>query len=412
MHSNLYIARQPILDKYDNIFAYELLYRDSKQSSNIKNDRHATVTVLSNVLNKFGVKNLLGDNKAFVKADKKFLMHDVVFYIPKEHFIFALQANMEFSEALEQRIIKLSEMGYILAINDVILTREILDKFSNLLEYITYIKVDINTPKEDIELLEGKNLTIIFTKVETHEMYDKAKEFKGDYVQGYFFSKPKVLEQEKFDPNSLKAISLCNYIMSDSSIDDIVEKFEENHAISVQLLKYVNSGSFHFRQNISSVRQILTLMGRTPLTQWLMLMVYSTNGTTDEQEGESPLMQLLKNRTNLMVEVSKQIEDSGVKDLSSKVYFVGVISLLDTLFNVKMNVILEDLNIDDEIQDAITRGDGVLGEIFMFARNLEKFDIKAVEDFCDKYNIETEDLEKLTFEVIQSANEFENSRGA
>jgi c-di-GMP-related signal transduction protein len=77
-----------------------------------------------------------------------------------------------------------------------------------------------------------------------------------------------------------------------------------------------------------------------------------------------------------------------------------------------MNVILEDLNIDDEIQDAITRGDGVLGEIFMFARNLEKFDIKAVEDFCDKYNIETEDLEKLTFEVIQSANEFENSRGA
>ena len=48
----------------------------------------------------------------------------------------------------------------------------------------------------------------------------------------------------------------------------------------------------------------------------------------------------------------------------------------------------------------------------MFAKNLEKFDIKAVEDFCDKYNIETEELEKLTFEVIQSANEFENSRGA
>ena len=412
MHSNLYIARQPILDKYDNIFAYELLYRDSNQSSNIKNDRHATVTVLSNVLNKFGVKNLLGDNKAFIKADKKFLMHDVVFYIPKEHFIFALQANMEFSEALEQRIIQLSEMGYLLAINDVILTKETLDKFSNLLEYITYIKVDINTPKEDIELLEGIDLTIIFTKVETHEMYDKAKEFKGDYVQGYFFSKPKILEQEKFDPNSLKAINLCNYIMSDSSINEIVEKFEENHAISLQLLKYVNSGSFHFRQNISSVRQILTLMGRTPLTQWLMLMVYSTNGTPDEQETESPLMQLLKNRTNLMVEVSKQIEDSGVKDLSSKVYFVGVISLLDTLFNVQMSVILEDLNIDAEIKDAITNGDGMLGEIFMFAKNLEKFDIKAVEDFCDKYNIETEELEKLTFEVIQSANEFENSRDA
>lgn len=411
MHSNLYIARQPVLDYNDNIIAYELLYRDSNQSSNIKNDRHATVTVLSNVLNKFGVKNLLGDKKAFIKADKKFLMHDVVLYIPKEHFIFALQANMEFTNDLEQRIIQLSEMGYLLAINDVVLTKKILDKFSRLLKYITYIKVDINTPKKNLELLKDYKLVVVFTKVETHEMYDKAKEFNGDFVQGYFFSKPKILEQEKFDPNSLKALNLCNYIMSESSIDAIVEKFEENHAISLQLLKYVNSGSFHFRQSISSVRQILTLMGRTPLTQWLMLMVYSTNtGNSAEQETESPLVQLLASRTNLMVEVSKQIDDSGIKDLSSKVYFLGVISLLDTLFNVSMDVILEELNIDSEIKDAITDGEGILGEIFMFAKNLEKFDIKAVEDFCDKYNIETEDLEKLTFDVIQSANEFENSR--
>lgn len=412
MNSSLYIARQPILDKYDNIFAYELLYRDSSHSSNIKNDRHATVTVLSNVLNKFGVKNLLGNHKAFIKADTKFLTHDVVFYIPKEHFIFALQANMELTESLKQRIIKLHEMGYVLAINDVMLTADVLDKFSDILEHISYIKVDINTPEENLEILKDYDIEVVFTKVETHDMYDKAKKFNGDYVQGYFFSKPKVLEQEKFDPNSLKAINLCNYIMSDSSIDEIVDEFEHNHAISLQLLKFVNSGSFHFKQNISSVRQILTLMGRTPLTQWLMLMVYSTNGYSDDQESESPLMQLLKCRTDLMVKVANQIKDSGDKDLASKVYFVGVVSLLDSLFNVEMDVILDELNVDDQIKDALDGNGGLLGEIFRFAKNLETFDIKAVEDFCDKYDIDTEDLEKVTFEVIQSANEFEDSKGA
>ena len=410
MNSNLYIARQPILDKNDNVFAYELLYRDSNQSSIIKNDRHATVTVLSNVLNKFGVKSLLGNHKAFIKADKKFIMHDVVFYIPKEHFIFALQANMELTQDLEERIVELNEKGYLLAINDVVFTKETLEKFSNILKSITYIKVDINTSKENIELLNGLNLIVIFTKVETHEMYDKAKELNGDYVQGYFFSKPKILEQEKFDPNSLKAINLCNYIMSDSSIDEIVKKFEENHEISLQLLKYVNSGSLHFRHKISSVRQILTLMGRTPLTQWLMLMVYSTNTTSNDKEVESPLVQLLRSRTNLMVGVSKQIEDSGIENLTSKVYFVGVISLLDTLFNVKMDLILEELHIDTQIKDAIISKKGILGDIYSFAKNLEQFNIKAVENFCDKYDIETEELEKLTFEVIQSVSEFENSR--
>lgn len=412
MNSNLYIARQPILDKYNNIFAYELLYRDSAHSSNIKNDRHATVTVLSNVLNKFGVKNLLGNKKAFIKADKKFLGHDVIFYIPKEHFIFSMQANMELTESLKKRIAQLHEMGYILAINDVLITKDVFEKFSDIMKYITYIKVDINTKDEELALLKDYDISVIFTKVETHPMYDKAVSCDCDYVQGYFFSKPKVLEQEKFDPSSLKAINLCNYIMSDASIDDIVKEFEENHAISLQLLKFVNSGSFHFRHNISSIRQILTLMGKTPLTQWLMLMVYSTNGSINEHESESPLMQLLRNRTNLMVEVSNQIKKSEVEDLSSKVYFVGVISLLDTLFNVSMEVILDELNIDTEIKDALTAKVGILGEIYGFAKNLEKFDIKAVEDFCDKYDIETEELEKLTFEVIRSANEFEDSRGA
>ena len=411
MNSNVYIARQPILDKDNNLFAYELLYRDSNKSSNIKNDRHATVTVLSNVLNKFGVKNLLGKHKAFIKADTKFLTHDVVFCIPKEYFIFSLQANMKITPALEERIIKLHEMGYILAINDTILNAEVFENFTNLLKLISYVKVDINTPEENLLLLKDYDLKVIFTKVETHEMFDKAILLGCDYVQGYFFSKPKILEQEKFDPLSLGAINLCNYIMSTSSINDIVKEFEKNHAISLQLLKFANSGSFHFRHNISSIRQILTLIGRTPLTQWLMLMVYSMHGSsTDSQESESPLMELLKNRTNLMVEISKQISNSNVKDLSSKVYFVGVLSLLDTLFHVDMNLILEELNIDSEIKDALDGKEGILGEIYVFAKNLEKFDVKSVEDFCNKYNINTEKLEKLTFEVIQSVTEFEDSR--
>ncbi|MFT7002738.1 MAG: EAL and modified HD-GYP domain-containing signal transduction protein [Sulfurimonas sp.] len=411
MNSSVYIARQPILDKHNNLFAYELLYRDSNKSSNIKNDRHATVTVLSNVLNKFGVKNLLGNHKAFIKADKKFLTHDVVFCIPKEHFIFALQANMQITDALQERIIKLHTMGYILAINDTVLNSEVLSNFSNLLKYISYIKIDINTPEENLVLLKDSDIKVIYTKVETHDMYDKAVNLDCDYVQGYFFSKPKILEQEKFDPLSLKAINLCNYIMSTSDINDIVSEFENNHAISIQLLKFINSGSFHFRHNISSIRQILTLMGSAPLTQWLMLMVYSTHGVSkDSEQSESPLMQLLKNRTNLMVAVSKQIVNSNVKDLSSKVYFVGVLSLLDTLFNVNMNVIFEELNIDPEIKEALSGKSGILAEIFSFATNLEKFDVQAVELFCDKYNIKTEELEKLTFEVIQSSTEFEESR--
>ncbi|MCK9491764.1 MAG: HDOD domain-containing protein [Sulfurimonas sp.] len=410
MNPNLYIARQPILCSDESIFAFELLYRDSNKSSKIQDDREATVAVLSNVLNKFGVKNLLGDKKAFIKADKNFLMHEVVFYIPKEYFIFSLQASMNLTDALKERIIELSELGYTLAINDVLLTKEVLKSFNSLLEYITYIKVDINSTEQNLELLKEIATQVIFTKVETHELYDKAKKHHAKLVQGFFFSKPKVLEQEKFDPQSLRAVELCNFMMSDASIDEIVLKFEQNHAISLQLLKYVNSGLFHFRHTISSIRQVLTLMGRTPLTQWLMLMMYSTKTNQSEQESETALMQLLKSRTDLMVETSKQLKDTNVQNLTSKVYFLGVLSLLDALFNANIRRVLDELNIDIEIKDAIIDGKGVLGEILLFAKSLENFDIKEVENFCQKYRINTQVLEDLSLEVIRSANEFELSR--
>jgi len=410
MNPNLYIARQPILSSDGHIFAYEMLYRDSYKSSHIKDDREATVAVLSNILNKFGVKDLIGDKKAFIKADKNFLMHDVVFYIPKEYFVFSLKASMDLTDELKKRIVELGELGYTLAINDVLLCKEVLESFSPLLKYITYIKVDINTTEQNLELLKDIKMQVIFTKVQTHELFEKAKRYEAEFIQGYFFAKPKLLKQEKFDPQSLKAVELCNIMMSDASIDEIVLMFEQNHAISLQLLKYVNSGLFHFRHTISSIRQVLTLMGKTPLAEWLLFMMYSTKLNQSDQESETALMQLLKSRTDLMVEVSKQLKDTQVHNLKSKVYFLGVLSLLDALFNTNIRRILDELNIDNEIKDAIVDGTGVLGEILTFAKSLESFDIKKVEYFCQKYKIDTQLLEELSLDAIRSANEFELSR--
>lgn len=408
MNSNVYIARQPILDTNKELFAYELLYRNSNLKSEIKNDRHATVAVLSNALNKFGIKNLLGQNKAFIKADKKFLMHDVVFTTPKDYFILALQPTMRITPELQDRIILLNSMGYTLAINDVVLNENIFKNLLNILDFITYIKVDIKTPTDNLKVLKDKNIKIIFTKVESHEMYEKAKELNCDYVQGYFFAKPKVLQQKKFNADSLAVIKLCNYIMSDKSIDEIVKEFEKNHDISINLLRFINTATFNFRHKISSIKQILTLMGRTPLTQWLMLMVYSSNNS-DKQDSQSPLMTLVKSRTNLMVEVSKYIEFEDSEKLASEVYFLGVISLMDTLFNVDIHNILDELNIDNDIKVALLNYEGILGEIYKFAKDIENFNIKDIEDFASKHHIEIDKLEKLTFDVIKNANEVEKT---
>ncbi|MDQ7066779.1 MAG: hypothetical protein Q9M40_01575 [Sulfurimonas sp.] len=44
--------------------------------------RYSSASIINNVLNKFGTHKLLGDRRAFVKIDEKFLLHDIIFSIP------------------------------------------------------------------------------------------------------------------------------------------------------------------------------------------------------------------------------------------------------------------------------------------------------------------------------------------
>ena len=392
---NIYIARQPILDKNNETFAYELLYRDDKSRPNITNSRLATVAVLSSTLNKFGIKNLLGDKKAFIKADEKFLFHEVVFTIPKEHFIFSMQLKGQVERKIKNKIEELHTLGYVFAINDSLVDDITIYNYKELKDFISYVKVDIKTPKDKIDTLKSLGAVVIATKVETDDMLDKAKQSDIEYAQGFFFSIPKILEQEKFGSNEQSVADLCSKLMQDSSIDEIVIEFEKNPAITIQLLKFINSGAFHFRQNLSSIKQVLTLVGRTKLTQWLMLMLYAN--TSDDAQS-SPLMEQVKTRSLLMESVSNLI----AKDLSSEAYFVGVLSLMDVLFHVSLRAILKEMSIDKTIREALLHKRGRLGEIYLFVLSMEKFDEDEIEAFSKKNNISAKDLEKLTLEA--SAN--------
>lgn len=393
MANNIYIAKQPILNTDGEIFAYELLYRDTEDTSNIKNRKQATVSVLSAVLNKFGIDNLLSNHKAFVKADEEFIMHNVVSTIPKESFIFSLQFENEISDKLKKRVKKLYEDGYIFAINDTVLDKKIIDNYEGIMKYITYIKVDIDTPNENLELIKDYDLKVISTKVEDIDKKKIALDRETDYLQGYFFYKPTVKKQEKFDAEVENVIRLCNKVMQDCSIDELVEEFEKSPLVTMQLLQFINSGLFHFRQKLSSIKQVVTLVGKTKLTQWLMLMIYSI------PRGEGIINELLfervRSRTYIMHEISKRID----KSIVSNAYFVGVISLMDTLFGVSKRTLIQQLHLDKDIKEAILRKDGTLGEIYKFVLALETFDTDFVESFVEKYNISKEALEEITLKA-------------
>jgi hypothetical protein len=69
MMEEVFVGRQPILNKNQSIFGYELLFRTvSSSTANIADDLRATASVMANTLNDIGFKNIVGEKKGLHKC--------------------------------------------------------------------------------------------------------------------------------------------------------------------------------------------------------------------------------------------------------------------------------------------------------------------------------------------------------
>jgi len=407
---NVYIGRQPVIDNDSNLCAYEVLYRDSNQESHIDSGRHASASVINSVLNKFGTRSLLGHRRAFVKVDEKFLMHDLIFTIPKEFFIFSILESVEMNERVVERIEQLYAKDYKLAINDMFLSKDTFQKYKVVFKELSYIKIKIDSSlnigtKKMISEFSKNDIIVVATKIEELKEYELAKSIHCDWFQGYFFSEPKIMENAKDEPSQMKILQLYNLLLQDTNIDELTSEFENAHEITLQLLQFINSGAFHFRSRISSIHHILTLVGRIPLAQWLMLMIYSKSVSKNNET--SPLMLMVKYRTELMENILKLIKPDVKSNMLGEAYFVGVLSLIDTVFGIELATLLEDMHISKEVEDALLNEKGLLGEIFVLVKDIEMFNTVAVDAFEVKYSLAHDSIENIAIQSMKDVNKFE-----
>jgi EAL and modified HD-GYP domain-containing signal transduction protein len=83
---DVFVARQPILDRQRHLYAYELLFRsDARQDAYEGDDGAAASTgVIANALLAIGLENLLCGKKAFINFDRSLLLGGLHSVLPPE----------------------------------------------------------------------------------------------------------------------------------------------------------------------------------------------------------------------------------------------------------------------------------------------------------------------------------------
>ncbi len=411
MTENFYLARQAIVDNNEAILGYELLYRNSEKKSNFDNPRHATSSLLVNVLNQSGLNSIVGESLAFINVDYSFLRHDFIESIPPKTFVFELSVEEDKKGLLLESVERLHNKKYVFSID--MSSMQDLEEVKELAPYLFFVKVDISTiAQEDLKKvvheLKKFPLIVIASKLEDEEAFLVCQEAGFDAYQGYFFARPKIIKDKKLNTDQITLFKLCNVLRSGISIPEMVQAFEESPNISMQLLRFINSAAFHFRNPISSIHQVITLLGRNHLVQWLMLLLYSKN-FSNKVKYQDQLIVMVKQRTLIMVNLMKFIYKNSSQKEQSEAYFVGILSLMNALSGVPLRDILIEFHVDDRVQDALFDHKGFLGKLYDVAIAVEQFDTTVIDEFLDEYQVSKADFETLMLDVFKDAIEFETA---
>ena len=404
----LFLGRQPIIDRNEQLAGYELLYRNSDGTSSMTSEQYATANVLTHTLNLSGLENITGNSLAFINIDGSFLQHDMILSVPKDSFVFEFHPSLLHNEENIQRLKELVSQGLMFTFTLDEIDGEILALITKVIDYIRYIKVNTmeverNEVLQLIELISSNKKQLVATHVESKGIFNAFYELGFDFFQGYYFCEPEIIESTQMSADTSILLSLSNLLTTDASTKEITDAFEKAPTLVIQLLRYLNSGTFHFKTRINSIEQLITLLGRKALSQWLFLSLYGSNS---ESSQDNPLLKTIKQRTQMIADLLFMVKPAANKDEISKAYFVGLLSAIDVVCKQPMSVLFEKLQLDDIIKNALLEKSGLLGEIYEVSLAVEQQDLAKAEAFMFEHDISSAEFEVFLFKSFENATQF------
>ena len=370
---SVFLGRQPILDRRQELFAYELLFRNSAaNAANVSDDLAATASVISHTFGELGVDQALGPYKGFINCDANLLLSDLPELLPPDKIVLEVLETVDITPEIVERCAELKRHGFMLAIDDF--THEV-ERWRPLLLLTDIVKIDLQQLDrhqllDTTNTLKGYPLRLLAEKVDSREMADVCRNLGYDYFQGYYFARPAVLGGNKLGQSQAALMRLLALVLQDAETSDLENALKQQPGLAFNLLRLTNSVSTGVRMKITSLRHAITVLGRRQLQRWLQLVIYTN---PDSKEFPSPLMHLAATRGRLIELLAARIRP-GNKEFEGHAFLTGIMSLMPALLGIPMENVLQGLPLDNSVVEALTSRNGELGAMLSLVESLEQHD--------------------------------------
>lgn len=405
---DIFIGRQPIFDKHEQIIAYELLYRNNKVNAFPETDSDmATVDVLVNALLSIGIDELTKGRPYFVNFTENLLFGPMMDYLKPHNLVIEILEDIAITEDFVVKVKELKERGFEIALDDFVMQSD-QSIYDELFQYVDYIKIDfLLSPLLERMAVEDKvktrfpHIQLLAEKVETRNQFEVAKHSGYTLFQGYFFEQPQIIQSTDIPPNVLQYFQVISLLKDDEpNIELLAENIERDIALTYNLLKLINYSTKRGKSKVRSIRQAILLVGLAELRKWIYLLAMR-----ESRKQESDIFKELMFAALFRAKVCEHIARLNGKENFSEYFLVGLFSLIDALLGRPLPMILKQLPLAEMVLDTITGKQTEMTPYLEFSIALNQVDFDKIDNLGKQLNISNEQADQLYEEVYDWVTE-------
>jgi EAL and modified HD-GYP domain-containing signal transduction protein len=402
--TSVFVARQPIFDANQRLFAYELLYRgdSTSQSADLPDVMLMSAgTIVSGVLG-IGFKELAGDHVAFVNFARDQLVGESWQLFDPKQVVIELLETVDCDDEVEAACRRLVAAGYRLALDDYVHD----GRMDRLLDIASIIKVDVlgSSPQMLATLageLRPRGLRLLAERVETSTVRDTCLDLGFDLFQGYFFARPETMTKSDVNVGQLATLRLLNLLKDPNTSDAELERaFQTDVALCYKLLRMVNAAAIGGR-GITSIPHAIRVVGRDTLMRWVALIFVSSMGRQSDVTREMALAAITRAR---MCELVTRAAQRSAQE-SSSAFVAGLLSLIDSLLQVPMTTVLDKLDLASDIREALIERTGPMGAPLRLVESYEAGGWEYVRRYAMRVPVSEDEIPAMYVDALAWAQE-------
>ncbi|MEW6590092.1 MAG: HDOD domain-containing protein [Pseudomonadota bacterium] len=401
------MRREAMLGRDQRVAGYTFMLRraldDQRESSLPEMRRLYDETLLGN-LQRMEISRLLGQRMAFVPLAPASLTLAAVEGWPATGTVWLLDFEAGSADAdVAARVSDLKARGFAFAVEADAVMRP---QNQVLLPLADYVLIDVTS--EDMAAITAQIAAIskvaagrrlVAVGVQTLEAFHMCHKLQFALFIGPFITRRENLGNPTMGPSRAKVLDLMNRVRTGAEQPELAAQFRQDPALSVRLLRYVNSPGMGLLNKVGGIEQALMVMGQDKLYRWLTMILF-TGGQA--QELDSAVLENALVRGRVAEQLAGRALFAKARD---EIFVAGLFSLLDVVMRTPMEQVLKQISLPAEITEAILHGKGPYAPYLALAIACEQDDQSSMEALAKEIGRDVADINGVHMDALLWAQE-------